>query len=84
MLSRKSFCPVKFMFSRKATIFDEIFTIDLASCSNCQIDGEDFVDFCGHPRRHELYKNHMHNFNLNFDILSRESLVGYGGAHRMS
>jgi len=80
VLSRKSFCPVKFMFSRKATIFDEIFTIDLASCSNCQIDGEDFVDFCGH----ELYKNHMHNFNLNFDILSRESLVGYGGAHRMS
>ena len=27
---------------------------------------------------------HMHNFNLNFDTLSRESLVGYGGAHRMS
>ena len=29
-------------------------------------------------------KNHMHNFNLNFDTLSRKSLVGYGGAHRMS
>ena len=28
-------------------------------------------------------KNHMHNFNLNFDTLSRKSLVGYGGAHRM-
>ena len=75
---------LKFMFSKKATKIDEIFTVDLTLCSKCQIDGEDFANFCGLPRKHELYKNHMHNFNLNFDTLSRKSLVGYGGAHRMS
>ena len=46
---------VKFMFSKKATIIDEIFAVNLALCSKCQIDGEDFVDFCGLLRKHELY-----------------------------
>ena len=45
---------LKFMFSKKATIIDEIFTVDLTLCSKCQIDGEDFVDFCGLLRKHEL------------------------------
>ena len=36
---------VKFMFSKKATKFDKIFTVDLTLCSNCQIDGEDFFQF---------------------------------------
>ena len=31
----------------------EIFTVDLTLCS--QIDGEDFVNFCGLLRTHELY-----------------------------
>ena len=35
------------MFSKKATKIDEIFTVDLTLCSKCQIDGEDFVNFCG-------------------------------------
>ena len=38
---------VKFMFSKKATKIDEIFTVDLTLCSKCQINGEDFVIFCG-------------------------------------
>ena len=46
---------VKFMFSKKATRIDEIFTVDLTLCSNCQSDGEDFVNFCGLLRKHELY-----------------------------
>ena len=33
---------------------DKIFTVDLTVCSKCQIDGEDFVKFCGLPRKHEL------------------------------
>ena len=45
---------VKFMFSKKATKNDEIFTVDLTLCSKCQIDLEDFVDFCGLLRKHEL------------------------------
>ena len=46
---------VKFMFSKKATKSGEIFTVDLTLCSKCQIDGEDFVNFCGLLRKHELY-----------------------------
>ena len=33
------------MFSKKATKIDEIFTADLTLCSNCQIEGKEFVDF---------------------------------------
>ena len=48
--------PVKFMFSEKATKIDETFAVHMPLCSKCQIDGEDFVDFCGLLRKHELYK----------------------------
>ena len=36
---------VKFLFSKKATKMDEIFTVNLTVYSNCQIDDEDFVIF---------------------------------------
>ena len=42
---------VKFMLSKKAT---KIFTIDLTLFSKCQIDGEDFVNFRGLLRIHEV------------------------------
>ena len=45
---------LKFVFSKKATKIDEIFTVDLTVCSKCQIDGEDFFKFCGLLRKHEL------------------------------
>ena len=45
---------VKFMFFKKDTKIDEIFTVDLTLCSRCQIDGEDFVNFCGLLIKHEL------------------------------
>ena len=38
---------VKFMFSKKATKMDKIFTVDLTLRSKCQIGGEDFVNFRG-------------------------------------
>ena len=44
---------LKFMFSKKATKIDELVTVDLTLFSKCQIDGEDFVGFCG-LRKHEL------------------------------
>ena len=44
-LSLLCFSPLKFMFSKKATKIDEIFTVDFILCSKCQIDGEDFVKF---------------------------------------
>ena len=43
------------MFSKNVTKIDEIFTVDLTLCSKCQIDGKDFVNFCGLLRKHELY-----------------------------
>ena len=46
--------PLKFMFSKKATKIDKIFTVDLMVTRYCQIDGEDFVNFCGLLRKHEL------------------------------
>ena len=47
---------IKFMFSKKATKIDKTFTVDLTLCSDCQIDGEDFVNFYGLLRIHELFK----------------------------
>jgi hypothetical protein len=46
---------LKFIFSKKATKVEKIFTVFLTLCSKCQIDGEDFVNFCGLLRKHELY-----------------------------
>ena len=45
---------LKFKFSKKATKFDKIFSVDLTLCSKCQINGEDFVNFCGLFKKHEL------------------------------
>ena len=42
------------MFYKKATKIDEIFTVDLTLGSKCQIDAEDFANFCGIPRKHKL------------------------------
>ena len=50
----KSHAVIKFVFSMKATKIDEIFTVDLTVRSKYQIDGEDFVKFCGLLRKHEL------------------------------
>ena len=46
---------LKFIFSMKGTKIDEIYTANLTLCSKCQISGEDFVNFCGLLRKHELY-----------------------------
>ena len=43
------------MLSKKARKIDEIVTVDLTLCSKCQIDGENFVNFCGLLRKQELY-----------------------------
>ena len=52
---------VKFVFSKKATKIDEIFTFDLTLCSKYQIDGEDFANFGA------FLENTSFNFNA-FDI----------------
>ena len=74
------FFLLKFVFSKKATKIDEIFTVDLTLCSKCQIDGEDFVNFRGLLRKYELYVGKQGKIfsNLRFfyyylrEILSRQ------------
>ena len=51
-----------FTFSEKATKIEEIFTVNLTVCSNRQIDGEDFIDFCSLLRKHELYHSEPSGF----------------------
>ena len=41
---------------KKATKIDKIFTVDLTVTTYCQIDDEDFVNFCGLLRKRELKK----------------------------
>ena len=48
---------LKFMFSVKASKFGKIFTIDLTLRSKCQINSEDFFNFCGLLGKYELYLN---------------------------
>ena len=52
------------MFSKKVAKFDKIFIGDLTLCSKVQINGEDFVNFCG-LRKHELK---VHSVELYFEI----------------
>ena len=46
---------VKFMFSKKATKIDKIFKVALKPFIKRQINGEDFLEFCGLLRKHKLY-----------------------------
>ena len=48
------YMKIKFYISKKDAKIDKIFTVDLTLCSKCQIDGEDFINFCGLLRKHEL------------------------------
>ena len=48
------FQKLKFMYSKKATKIDEIFNVDLTVTTYCQIDSEDFVNFCSLLRKREL------------------------------
>ena len=43
---------VKFMFSKKATKIDQIFTVNLTLCSKHQIGSEDFVNSNGLLKRY--------------------------------
>ena len=48
---------IKFIFSKKATKIDKIFTIDLTFTTYRQIDGEDFFKSLDLLGKHKLYKN---------------------------
>ena len=50
---------LKFVFSKKATKIGKIFTVNLILCSRCQIDGEDFVNFCGLLRKNMNFTFHI-------------------------
>ena len=48
------FFRLKFIFSKKATKIDKIFTIDLTFTTYRQINSEDFINFCGLLRKYKL------------------------------
>ena len=54
-ICREKLTRVKFMFSKKATKIDKIFTLNLTLTTYRRMDGEDFVNCCGLLRKHELY-----------------------------
>ena len=54
LFALKTALKVKFVFSKKSTKIYEFFTVDLTVRSKCQIDGEDFVKFCGLLKKQEL------------------------------
>ena len=58
---------LKFTFSEKATKIDKIFTVDLTFTTQRQIDGEDFINFCGRLRKHELQRNFTRNLVIILD-----------------
>ena len=60
----------KFMFSKKVRKFEKIFTVDLTLCSKCQIHGENFVNFYGLLRKHELYQAELIIFSSHFHSYS--------------
>ena len=62
------------MFFKKATKFDEIFTIDVTVTTYCQIDGEDFVNFSGLLRKRVLTKGDHHLHNLEYQKVSQSML----------
>ena len=71
MLDFRQNLLLKFMFSKKATKIDEIFTVHLTLCSKCQICGEDFVNFRGLLRKYELYTTQR---NSNQKLIYRDYL----------
>ena len=53
------------MFSKKAIKNDKIFIVDLTLGNKCQIDGEDFINFCVLLGKHELYLTwKLHNLTI--------------------
>ena len=64
---------IKFMFSKKATKMDKIFTANLMVATYYQIDSEDFFNFCGLLSKRKLYQNkwksvlEVPNFHKDFE-----------------
>ena len=65
------------MFFKKVAKFDKIFTVDLTLTTYSQIDGEDFVNFCGLLRKHELYNVHNYSkpFEGVFSVLNKNKII---------
>ena len=60
---------LKFTFSEKVTKIDKIFTVNLTVCSNCQIDGEDFINFVAFLENMNFKMPYMvQNFLMNIPL----------------
>ena len=59
---------VKFMFSKKATKTDVIFTVNLTLTTKRQIDGEDDFKFLG------LFRKNIQSLYLNYLIVQQHAM----------
>ena len=64
------------MFSKKPSKIEKIFTVNLTLCGKCQINGDDFVNFCGLLRKHELYTEYGPIKNIRIFPLVRLYVTG--------
>ena len=58
------------MFSKKTTKIDQIFTVEL---TKCQIDCDEFFNFCGLLRKHELYGHFLARYGLKSSIVANKT-----------
>ena len=63
------------MFSNKATKIEDIFTINLTLCSRCQLDAEDFINFCGLLKKHKFTKKIGYLYSLDRQWRSRFTMI---------
>ena len=61
---------LKFTFSEKATKIDKIFTDNLTVCSNCRINGEDFVNFVAFLENMNFFKSWFKSWVYHFHFSS--------------
>ena len=76
------FFEIKLVFSKKATKNGKIFTVNLTLTTYCQIGSEDFVNFCGLLRKHELLYKFL--LELALDHLTSEKNNILIISHRMT
>ena len=59
---------VKFVFSKKATKIDKIFTVDL-TLTTCQVNSEDFINFVAFLEKMNFKKRNTRAQNVKFTFI---------------
>ena len=60
------YCLLSSCFLRPQKLMKSVYLVNLMLCSKCQIDGEDFFNFCSLLRKRRLYRTYKED-RLNMD-----------------